>query len=145
MIVNVKSVSAVLLVALTSVLSGCGGADIPELGEVTGVVKMNGVPIEGIDVVAYPQDGRPAFGKTDENGAYVIMFKNGISGTKVGQNRITPTYVQGGPAVPKEYTEMMFDVKPGENTVDFDMKSDAPAWTGAASKKSAKPKRVIPD
>jgi len=145
MTVNHKSATAFLFAALACMLTGCGGADIPELGDVKGVVKMNGEPVVGIDVIAYPAEGRPAFGKTDETGAYSIMFKLGISGTKVGQNRITPTWTNGGPAIPKEYTEMMFEVKPGENIVDFDMKSDAPAWTGAATKKPAKPKRVIVD
>ncbi|RLS41724.1 MAG: hypothetical protein DWH81_05570 [Planctomycetota bacterium] len=143
MIVNHKSATVFLLAALTCMLTGCGGADIPELGDVKGVVKMNGEPVKGIDVVAYPVDGRPAFGKTDENGAYSLMFKHGISGTKVGQNRISPTWTNGGPTVPKEFTEMMFDIKPGENTIDFDMKSDLPAWKGVTAP-SKKPKKQVP-
>jgi hypothetical protein len=146
MIVNSKSASALLLATLTCMLSGCGGADIPELGEVSGVVTMNGEPIVGIDVVAYPKEGRPAYGLTDENGAYVIMYKNGIAGTKAGPTRITPMYVQGGKAVPKEYSEMMFDVKPGEETiVNFDMKSNAPEWATDPAKaaKAKKPKRPV--
>ncbi|MFO1005010.1 MAG: hypothetical protein U0929_03555 [Planctomycetaceae bacterium] len=144
MIANSRSVSALMLVALTGLMSGCGGADIPELGDVRGTVKMNGEPVVGIDVVAYPQEGRPGFGLTDENGAYKIMFKNGISGTKVGQTRITPLYTSGGKPIPKEYNEMMFDIKPGENVIDFDMKSNDPAWTGAAEKPSKKPKKPLP-
>lgn len=142
MIYKPKSLSLFALAALVSAMSGCGGADIPDLGEVKGTVMMNGEPIVGIDVVAYPAEGRPAYGKTDEKGAYTIMFKNGIAGTKVGQNRITPMYVQGGKSVPPEYAQMMFDIKPGENSVDFDMKSDAPEWNGGTAKKPKKTKTI---
>lgn len=143
MIIDSKSLSLSALIALVCVMTGCGGADIPELGDVKGTVKMNGEPVVGIDVIAYPADGRPAFGKTDEVGSYSIMFKNGISGTKVGQNRITPTWTNGGPAVPKEFTEKMFDIKPGENIIDFDMTSELPAWKGVTTP-SKKPKKPLP-
>lgn len=145
MTIKLKSISAIFLITITTILSGCGGADIPELGTVTGKVMMNGQPIVGIDVVAYPQEGRPGFGKTDENGDYEIMFKRGIAGTKVGSTRVTPTWTNGGPTIPKEYTEMMFDVKAGANTFDFDMKSDAPIWNGIKPKEPKKPKKPIVD
>jgi len=144
MIVNSRFTPLLILAAVACILPGCGGADIPELGDVKGVVTMNGDPVVGIDVVAYPQDGRPGFGKTDESGAYRIMFKNGISGTKVGQTRITPLYTNGGPAVPSEYAEMMFDIKPGENVINFDMKSDSPVWKKGTESTTKKPKKQTP-
>jgi hypothetical protein len=78
--------------AILSVLSlslwGCSGSDRPVLGEVTGTVTLDGGPLSGVDVVFSPDKGRPARGRTDENGKYTLTYIGKTLGSKVGHNRV---------------------------------------------------------
>jgi hypothetical protein len=110
---------------------GCGGAEIPELASVEGTVKLDGKPLAGVIIVAFPEVGRPATANVDEFGHYELQYKKGIEGTKLGKNRISFTWPTGasGPAIPAKYGEQsqeMIEVKEGVNTFDFDMVSDPP-------------------
>ncbi len=56
-----------MTVCLTMLLSmGCGGGDMPELGDVSGKVTLDGKPLVGINILFTPEKGRPAGGVTDE-------------------------------------------------------------------------------
>lgn len=88
-----KTIKDGLLVVALSILalylSGCGGtSDQPELGQVTGTVTLDGEPLKGIEVVFYPDSGRPARGKTDSHGKYELRYIREEFGTKVGHNRV---------------------------------------------------------
>ena len=142
-----------LLVALSVfplALSGCSRSDRPELGQVTGTVTMDGAPLNGIAVVFYPENGRPARGKTDQNGKYALTYIHKTPGTKVGTNRVEIAPNEEGedeseesantedtgaaPApqklkkvkVPDRYNTnsiLKADVFPGENVLDFTLVS----------------------
>lgn len=140
----------ILVVAGLSPATGCRPSDQPELGQVTGVVTLNGKPLTGVGVVFQPENGRPAHGKTDAEGKYELTYIRQTKGTKVGPNRveIAPTEdgaeseeeepgdgvaqnaskpsKSGKPVVPARYnvkSELKVDVKPGRNTFDFKLDS----------------------
>src|SRR5687768_14624278 len=69
-------------------LPGCGSSDQPELGQVKGTVTLNGLPLAGVEVVFYPDSGRPARGRTDFEGKYELRYIRETMGTKVGHNRV---------------------------------------------------------
>lgn len=80
---------AVALATLVLNLSGCGGgSDRPELGHVTGTITLDGEPVSGTVVVFYPDNGRPARGKTDFDGKYELTYIHKTPGSKVGHNRV---------------------------------------------------------
>lgn len=130
-------------------LSGCGPSDQPELGEVTGVITLDGKPLSGIAVVFQPANGRPARGTTDAEGKYELTYIRQTKGTKVGPNRVEIAPSEEGeadeseaddgesqparkqsksakPKIPARYnarTELNADVKAGKNTFDFKLES----------------------
>lgn len=122
-----------LLVCGLLVLPGCRGAsDQPELGDVEGVVTMDGQPLPNVIVVFKPQKGRPATGQTNEQGKYKLTYRAGVSGSKVGPTDVSFEYPIGGsgPAIPARYStqsELKVEVKAGRNTLDFPLKSGGEA------------------
>ncbi len=91
---------------------------------------MNGKPVTGADLEAAPVRGRPAYGVIQPDGTYEIMFKKNVPGTLLGVNQFTPIWPTGvrGPAFPREYLKIEFEVKPGDNTFVLEMKSDKQDW-----------------
>ena len=57
--------------ALLATLGGCGSKP-PEVVEVTGVVTLNGEPLEHIHVEFWPLAGPRSIGNTDETGAFEL-------------------------------------------------------------------------
>lgn len=117
------------------VLWGCGGpADVPDLGEVSGYVKLDGQPVQGAKVTFQPETGRPSTAFTDAEGNYELAYSRGESGAKVGKHtvRISTLVVAddeqpGVPEkIPEQYnkkTELTKDVEGGDNEINFDLKS----------------------
>jgi hypothetical protein len=73
-------------------LSGCSGGDKPKLAPVTGLVTLDGQPVEGAAVMFVPTaGGRPAQGLTDAQGHFELMtFKTG-DGALLGEHRVSVT------------------------------------------------------
>lgn len=145
-----KQVRDGFLIAAMSILSlaqsGCGVSDRPVLGLVTGSVMLDNQPVAGVSVTFQPDKGRPAIGKTDENGDFQLMYMPKTPGCKVGHCRVEIGYGEeedegvemeaddvvqtpdssGTKELPARYnteSELEVDVKPGENVFDFDLKS----------------------
>jgi hypothetical protein len=119
--------SALVTIA-TTILAGCGNSDMPELGDVSGHVTLDGKPVAGINVLFTPEKGRPAGGVTDAEGFYELKYLEGYGGCKVGPTQVTFDWepgVQPTANVPAKYMSEGFnvEVKPGSNTVDFPMTS----------------------
>ncbi|MEZ6131007.1 MAG: hypothetical protein R3C59_20240 [Planctomycetaceae bacterium] len=135
---------------LTGAIGCSDTSDQPELGLVTGKVTFDGTPLSGVAVTFVPDDGRPAMGKTDEEGHYQLTYIRDTPGCKVGQNRVQignseesgekdqvegddlvqkPTRPPSRPAsgeIPPRYntkSELTANVQPGENTFDFNLTS----------------------
>lgn len=125
-------------------LSGCGSSG-PEVGYVSGTVRMDGEPLPYATVEFYPEQGRPSVGTTDEQGhfelGYTATRKGALLGThsarvstvrESGQftgpdgkplpgmgEKVDPKYNQDS----QDNPEMRFEVKPGRNTIDLSVKS----------------------
>jgi hypothetical protein len=79
---------------LSSVVIGCGGppADMPELGEVSGIVTVGGTPLAGATVNFSPTgEGRPSAAVTDNSGHYTLQYTSEYAGAAVGEHIVTVT------------------------------------------------------
>ncbi len=106
---------------------------LPPLGQVTGVVLLNGEPLVGADVIFRPipppgemAPGSASFGRTDENGLYELMYLKDVPGAVVGKHRveIIPS-LRSRIMLPPEYNErskLVREVKPGRNVINFHIK-----------------------
>ena len=118
-----------LIAVVLSPIIGCGGADHPDLGTVTGTVTIDGKPMAGVNIAFMPEVGRPSTAVVDEQGRYELLYTEGLAGTKVGPNKVSFSWPTGvsGIAIPARYaekSELKAEIKPGSNTFDYDLKSD---------------------
>jgi hypothetical protein len=135
--------TAVCLAALClGFLAGCyGGSKGPEVGKVSGLVTLDGKPLENAAVYFEPARGRTSSGLTDKHGHYELSYTKEIKGAEVGGHtvRITreptvdemlaqgtnPQAKQPDP-LPERYnvnSELKAEVKPGGNTCNFELTS----------------------
>jgi hypothetical protein len=118
-------------------LVGCGGTDIPEVGEVSGTVTIDGKPTSGILVSFIPTGGgRPSSGVTNDEGYYELQYSPNAMGALLGTHKVSivapeestvdnpgersaPLVAKS--AIPQKYLDMKkeVEVKAGDNTVDL--------------------------
>lgn len=136
--------------ALTAALlaAGCGAEPFP-MADVSGVVTLNGEPLEGAAVQFQPQRvgsdplvGPGSVGVTDASGAYTLRSYKGGDGAVVGPHRVSiSTYearlkdpqnsdaieVISEERVPQRYrapSELFIEVPPGgTDEADFQLQS----------------------
>lgn len=128
---------ALLALPLLAVAVGCGdSADVPELGEVTGTVTMDGQPVPNAVLTFQPEHARPSYGRTNEEGQYELIYTDDNPGATIGKHtvRIT-TAAEGDPdqgqeaqkeTIPAKYnvqTELTANVEAGDNVIDFQLES----------------------
>ncbi len=121
--------------------TGCGGGapdDLPELGRVKGVVKLQGKPVPQAIVMFRPVDGGlTSQAVTNDDGAYELNYLREMMGAKVGEHfvRITtyedPVVEDNGKQsggrtemMPSEYAggvTVKKTVNAGENVIDFEL------------------------
>ncbi|MDA0832731.1 MAG: carboxypeptidase-like regulatory domain-containing protein [Planctomycetota bacterium] len=135
---TLRSSVFVLSVCLLSLISsGCGGGadgDVPDLGSVTGKVTLDGNPLADAMVEFRPgAQGRPSNGITGPDGTYTLNYDEAHPGAAVGEHTVRITTAMGAAAtgatesVPSKYneeTELKVTVEAGNNTHDFDLKSE---------------------
>ncbi|KAA5545436.1 carboxypeptidase regulatory-like domain-containing protein [Roseiconus nitratireducens] len=113
-------------------VSGCGSSG-PELGQVTGVLTMDGEPVKNGSIEFIPEaGGRPSLALTDEQGRFEVYYLPNVPGALTGTHRIRfeiakakpgdpglvrPKRNGGGGAVALEPSTV--EVASGENKVDF--------------------------
>jgi hypothetical protein len=76
---------------LCTVLSGCGATPLKTV-PASGVLKMDGKPLEGATVNLYSDDGVVAYGKTDAEGKFSLKSSigpNTYDGAKVGKHKVS--------------------------------------------------------
>jgi len=126
-------------------VSGCGRtADGPQLGKVSGQITLDGKPLANAVIGLTPegQSGSPSYGTTNEQGQYTLKYSQDRQGATVGRNlvRITTARMEEDEQgedkevpekLPPKYhveaesnPDMQVEVKPGENTFDFELKSE---------------------
>jgi len=123
-----------------ALICGCAASDVPETGEVVGVVTLDGQPVPQATVEFAPEEGRTSIGETNEKGEYVLRYTPKIAGAKVGKHVVRiSTYRQGTgdpgdsnrvPEVPEKFPEkynkkstLTEDVEAGKNEFDFTLDS----------------------
>jgi hypothetical protein len=125
------------MLAVLAVAAGCSGQD-PNRGEVMGRVTVNGQPAASGAVALSPVDGQsPTSGGKIINGEYSVKASVGtvkvaIRVPKViGQRKLyntpdSPVQPLMEESLPPEYndrTTLTFDVQPGVNEQNFDLKT----------------------
>lgn len=123
--------------AIVLTLVGCAGEakDLPDLGTVSGIVKIDEKPTEDVIVTFAPVNGgRSSTGKTDSNGYYELQFNSTSPGAIIGQHNVfISSFVEHDPNdpnapmvppagnVPRDYQniEKQVEVKAGDNEIDL--------------------------
>jgi hypothetical protein len=126
---------------------GClGGVDPkqPKVEPVTGVVTLDSQPLKNADIVFIPTGGQiEAGGRTDAEGKFTLIVRNQV-GAVAGDYKVTiskrtrddgsefpenrENVGAGKESLPPKYvdrilTELKAKVGPGENKINFDLKS----------------------
>ena len=83
-----------LVVVLCFVVAGCGGPTRPETVPVAGRVTYQGKPVPMGQIMFYPEQGHPATGTIDANGAYRLRTFAPDNGAIPGRYRVTITAVR---------------------------------------------------
>ena len=114
-----------------------------KLGSVHGTVRLDGQPLTTGTIQFVPTAGRVANGKINADGTYTLGTFGSSDGALIGTHKVAViAYEAGGdgrpayevrnqtskPLVPQKYMAvgtpgLTFDVKPGDNQADFDLKS----------------------
>lgn len=101
-------------------LIGCGSSDQPELGTVSGSVKLDGKPLSHVEITFAPDVGRPSYGETGDDGMYELIYIRDTKGAKIGKHTITvrSAKVDNSKIAPAE-------IKPGKNHIDIECTAGA--------------------
>ncbi len=133
-----RSLGPVLLFAAAlTMCSGCGGhaKGLPELGQVTGTVTLDGQPLAGARVRFEPQVAAAmSNGLTDASGEYELWYTSDVKGAAVGSHLVrietppNPDPASGAMPVmlPAKYntdSTLTADVKAGKNALNFELTS----------------------
>ncbi|TWT59843.1 carboxypeptidase-like regulatory domain-containing protein [Rubinisphaera italica] len=156
MMVLSKLPFSALLLATFCWASGCGGGpnDLPDLGQVSGKVTLNGNPLADAQVTFTPVDtdsGNTSSGTTDSSGAYELHYTGENMGAIPGEHKVTiivgegatPSFPEGvdpdklspqerqkyaaAAVIPAKYNSestLTETVKSGPNTINFELTSE---------------------
>ena len=115
---------------------GCSQQGGVVLAPVSGVVKLDGVPVEGAGLEFIADAGGVSYGRTDASGNYYMSFGSSRTGALVGRNVVRITAgdkvtvgnkkYESTEVFPKKYntdSELVVEVARGSNRFDFDCQS----------------------
>ncbi|QDU09265.1 DUF4198 domain-containing protein [Gimesia aquarii] len=138
-----RSFNTVCVLFFLISFSGClgDGADpLPDLYEVTGVITLDGQPLGNAKVVFEPEEvrekarRRASSATTKADGSFRLYYNPKAAGATSGKHQVTifklpddneePGDEQSIPAKYNEKTELTADVTEGDNTINFDLKSN---------------------
>ncbi|MGB7323281.1 MAG: Ig-like domain-containing protein [Rubripirellula sp.] len=94
--INLSIVSVAMIAALVSSSAGCTGRD-STLGQVTGVLKMDGKPVPNVSIEFMPTQGRPSLARTNAEGKFVAYYLPQQTGAVAGTHRLEYEFAQAGP------------------------------------------------
>ncbi|NLF08523.1 MAG: hypothetical protein GX594_11165 [Pirellulaceae bacterium] len=118
---------------------GCG-PKLPPLGTVHGRVTLDDRPVPNADICFMATDGASSFGCTDAEGRYKLSYplrKGRNAGAMLGTHRVLINTIRPNdgslpepqiapiplPPCYNTQTTLSAEVKPGENEINFDLKS----------------------
>ena len=125
---------------LAAAAPGCSGKrrELPPLGEVTGVVSLDGRPLPRAAVAFVPYErGNGSYGTTDEAGRYTLQYAVHHPGAVVGRHRVEirtggegrdkdGNFVETPEQLPARYhakSQLEATVAAGPNELNFDLTS----------------------
>jgi hypothetical protein len=125
------------LLALFALASGgCTQQSGPPLAPVSGLVTLDGQPVQGAGLEFIADAGGVAYGKTDDAGRYYMSFGSNRTGAILGKNLVRITagdkVTVGGKkfesteVFPRKYntdSQQYVEVAKGSNTLDFKCES----------------------
>lgn len=132
-----NSLSVFALLSLCGCLGG-SAEPLPDLGEVTGVVTLDGQPLENAQVIFEPKQigekgrGRASNATTGADGSYTLSFNADADGASLGSHKVMILKMPDDPSEPgkqmlpakyNEKTELTAEVKAGANSINFDLKT----------------------
>ena len=114
-------------------LFGCGSAqptgDRVATVRASGVLTLDGVPLEYYQVVCFPPDGkRPAVGTADDEGKFVLGTNTPGDGAVVGTHKVAINWL--GPPSDDPNEGIMEFSKPPAPTVKIDSRFSDPKTSG---------------
>jgi hypothetical protein len=124
------------MLGLTLIGAGCGHRG-PELGDVSGTVKLDGQFVEDLQIEFQPdEEGAPSYGVTDANGRYSLQYSPDRTGAIVGKHTVRITGERYDPEtqtmkkiadIPSCYnseSELSAEVTGRGDTLDFNLESE---------------------
>ena len=135
---HLRLVAVFAAITGVTLLSGCGGDS--NLGDVGGVVTLNGEPLEGAYITFTPTQsdgiGTATYAKTGSDGTYRVFAADETYGAYIGENLVrikTGVLKRDGTGITEEIipniynsqSDLIADVKSGTNTFDFELESNS--------------------
>jgi len=132
--VAIRVAKSLVLASTTLSMVGCGSSHLPELGTVSGIVTLDGQPLEGATVYFISGLGRVSRGRSGPNGAYELYYIGNEKGALLGEHRVmiitswmdedltTGRFTHYPERLPPKYhaeSELTKTVEAGHNTFDF--------------------------
>lgn len=121
-----------LICLVAAWLVGCSGRPA-DVGDVQGVVTLDGKPLDAATVQFQPAEGRASIGRTDAEGRYRLMYTPRELGARIGSCQVlisTASDADGkispSERVPRRYFEpgaLAAEVKAGDNVVNFHLET----------------------
>lgn len=123
------------LALLTMAITGCSRKASPQLGQVEGVITIDGQPASHAMIEFQPAqpNGSPSYGFADATGRYKLQFTGSRHGALLGTHTVRVTF-DDDPSpdqpphpfqIPAKYnkrSELKAEVAVGSNRHDFDLK-----------------------
>ena len=133
---HVAANGARLLSLMVLVVVGCGAGG-PELGEVSGIVTLDGKPVPNAFVTFAPEAaGRPSQAKTDEEGRYKLQFSPSREGALLGHHDVrvsTQDIDDAGRSLPERIPEQYHaqgsipvTIREGANEINLELTTTPP-------------------
>ena len=128
----VKQLTFLSAIGFLAVLPGCGSDDRPEIGQVYGVVTVDGEPAAGLGVLFSQRGFRSSSGFTNEKGEYELRYIKDTMGAAVGSHKVRIEYVSQegkGPRrerLPEKFnrkTQLTAEVEGGHNEINFNLET----------------------
>lgn len=109
-------VTMMRLVAVSALL--LAGCETSRIVPVSGVLKYKGKPVTNAFVDFIPEQGRPSWGQTDQEGRFTLNYDNEHDGAMIGKHKVA---VRFRPTTPAENEAMMRTNKPplSKDMVEF--------------------------
>ena len=92
---KLQFLAAFAILATMSLSLGCGSGN--DLAQVTGVVTLDGAPVQNLSIEFIPNQGRPSLARTDEEGKFTAYYLPKQPGAAPGKHRLNSEFAQEGP------------------------------------------------